>query len=136
MSVDVIVFCDFRWYYLWNESFWEFLLSIFILYFFYLVIMNTSFGKKNLQKYVDMANHYAINPVISALYQGMNDFVIGPISKQLLKETGFNMIKWWYQIEDNPDHDNSGMDEDDILSEEDEAYFEYAKEQFDFENEE
>ncbi len=47
----------------------------------------------------------------------MNDFVIEPIAKQLLKETGFNLIKWWYQIEDDLGHDNSGVDEDDILSE-------------------
>ena len=77
-----------------------------------------------------MVTQWAVNPVINALNRGMNDFVIEPISKQLLKETGFNLIKWWYQIEDDPDHDNSGVDEDDILSEEDEAYFEYANEQF------
>ena len=119
-----------RWYYLWNENFWEFLLTLFLLYFIYLVIMSSSFGKKYLQSYMDVVTQWAVNPVINALNRGMNDFVIEPISKQLLKETGFNLIKWWYQIEDDPDHDNSGVDEDDILSEEDEAYFEYANEQF------
>ena len=120
----------FRWYYLWNENFWEFLLTLFLLYFIYLVIMSSSFGKKYLQSYMDVITQWAVNPVINALNSGFNEFVINPISKQLLKETGFNLIKWWYQIEDDPDHDNSGVDEDDILSEEDEEYFQYAYQQF------
>jgi len=119
-----------KWYYLWNENFWELLLTLFLLYFIYLVILSSSFGKKYLQRHMDVVTQWAVNPVLNALSRGINDFVIGPISKQLLKETGFNLIKWWYQMEDDPDHDNSGVDEDDVLSEEDEEYFRYAFERF------
>ena len=92
--------------------------------------MSSSFGKKYLQSYVDIFTRWVVTPVVDTLYSGFNEFVVNPISKQLLKETGFNLIKWWYQLEDDPDHDNSGMDEDDILSEEDEEYFQYADEQW------
>ncbi len=92
--------------------------------------MSSSFGKKWLQGYADVVTQWVVSPVVNAVNRGMNDFVFGPISKQLLKETGFDLIKWWYQMEDDSEHDNSGLDEDDILSEEDEQYFQYANEQF------
>merc|ERR1712176_1192082 len=111
-----------KWYYLWNETFWEFLLTLFLLYFMYLVVMSSSWGKKYLQPYMDILTSRVFYPLNDIVTRYSNDFIIGPISKQLLKETGFDIIKWWYQIEDDPDHDNSGIDEDDILSDEDEAY--------------
>eukprot|EP00484_Ammonia_sp_Unknown_P000864 CAMPEP_0197021852 /NCGR_PEP_ID=MMETSP1384-20130603/2738_1 /TAXON_ID=29189 /ORGANISM="Ammonia sp." /LENGTH=988 /DNA_ID=CAMNT_0042449767 /DNA_START=51 /DNA_END=3017 /DNA_ORIENTATION=+ len=121
---------DPKWYYLWNENFWEFLLTLFLLYFIYLVIVSSSWGKRYIQPYMDIFSERVVYPFYNLCAKNMNEFVVNPISKQLLKETGFDLIKWWYQIEDAPDHDNTGIDEDDILSEEDEAYFKYAEEQF------
>ena len=121
---------DPKWYYLWNENFWEFLLTLFLLYFIYLVIMSSSWGKKYLQPYMDIVTDKVIYPLNNIITKNVNNFIINPISKQLLKETGFDLIKWWYQIEDDNTNDNSGIDEDDILSEEDEEYFKYAKQQF------
>jgi len=119
-----------KWYYLWNETFWEFLLTLFLLYFMYLVLVSSSWGKKYVAPYVDAVCRKAIYPFTDFMTRCVNDFIIGPISKQLLKETGFDLIKWWYQIEDDDAHDNSGLDEDDILSDEDQAYFDYANDQF------
>ena len=121
---------DPKWYYLWNENFWEFLLTLFLLYFIYLVIMSSSWGKKYLQPYMDILSDRVIYPTNNFISYYVNNFIINPITKQLLKETGFDLIKWWYQIEDDVDHDNSGVDEDDILSEEDEEAYQYAYEQF------
>jgi len=121
---------DPKWYYMWNETFWEFLLTLFLLYFIYLVIMSSSWGRKYLQPYMDIAAERVIYPAWNLLATNVNEFVVNPVSKQLFKETGFDLIKWWYQIEDDPDHENSGLDEDDILSDEDENYYKYAEQQF------
>eukprot|EP01084_Bolivina_argentea_P216326 367552_1 len=123
-----------KWYYLWNENFWEFLLTLFLLYFIYLVIMSSSWGKKYLQPYMDIATDRVIYPMSEMIHKNVNDFVINPISKQLQKETGFDLIKWWYNLDQDAaaDGDNpyEGIDEDDILSEEQEEFFKYANQQF------
>ena len=121
-----------KWYYLWNENFWELLLTLFLLYFIYLVIMSSSFGKKYLQPHMDWLNDRVVAPALNRMASSVADYVVQPISKQLFKETGFNLVKWWLQLEDDTPRDNSGLDEDDILSEDDidEEYLKYAYQQF------
>jgi len=122
-----------KWYYLWNENFWELLLTLFLLYFIYLVIMSSSFGKKYLQSYMDWFNDTVVSPAIGGVSSAIDDYVLQPITKQLFKETGFDLLKWWQGLDGDSEgtaYDNSGLDDDDILSEEDEEFFRYANEQF------
>jgi len=62
------------WYYLGGENVWEFLLTIFLLYFLYLIVISSSYGQKYVQPYVDLLLEYCspiwnqhVNPVIESM---------------------------------------------------------------------
>ena len=90
-----------KWYYLWNETFWEFLLTLFLLYFIYLVLISSSWGKKWIQPYVNMFYDYVVDPILNIINIYGYQFIIQPLSKQILNITGFNFIKYWNGIDDN-----------------------------------
>lgn len=46
------------WYYLYGENIWEFFLTLFLLYFLYLIIISSSYGQKYVQPYVDVASNF------------------------------------------------------------------------------
>lgn len=80
---------DVKWYYLWNETFWEFLVTLFLLYFIYLVLITSSFGKKYIDPYVQ--------PIWAEFGEYFNHFggvIIGPINNVLLQEFGFDVNQW------------------------------------------
>ena len=94
-----------KWYYLWNSTFWEFLLTLFLLYFIYLVLVSTSFGKKWIQPYVEMFFDYCIYPITSVTNEKLTLVLFDPLCQQILQLTGFDLKQWWF---DTP------MDDDDF----------------------
>eukprot|EP01084_Bolivina_argentea_P282792 484158_1 len=114
------------WYYLWNTNFWEFLLTLFLFYFIYLIVIQSSFGKKYLEPLVGVIFTGFIEPVWNLIIKNIDEFIVNPITNQLLKETGFNFIKWWYGIEEK----------DEMSDEEKDEYFQYAQREYDAMNDE
>jgi len=69
------------WYYLWGESIWEFFLTLFLLYFLYLIIISSSYGQKYVQPYVDIASNYTtpyyneyVGPYVNITYTKLEGF--------------------------------------------------------------
>eukprot|EP01083_Nonionella_stella_P080084 219879_1 len=111
---DVETKVDIKWYYLWNASFWECLLTLALLYFIYLVVIESRFGKRYLEPYVNYVSGL-IEPCWRLVVRNLDQFIVKPITDQLFKETGFDIIEWVF-----------GKVDDDI----DKEYFEHAQSEY------
>ena len=43
---------------------------------------------------MDWLNDRVVAPALNRMGSSVADYVVQPISKQLFKETGFNLVKW------------------------------------------
>ena len=48
---------EYYWYYLWGENIWELLLTLFLLYFLFLILISSKFGQTHVQPYVDKVSN-------------------------------------------------------------------------------
>lgn len=72
---DVQAEPEYYWYYLWGESIWELLLTLFLLYFMFLILISSKFGQTNVQPYINkvsnvttpLYNQYA-SPYVNATF--------------------------------------------------------------------
>lgn len=80
-----------KWYYLWNSTFWEFLLTLFLLYFMYLVLDSSSFGKKWINPYMEKFFNVFVYPITNEVFTKLQDVVIEPLVDAFVQATGFDI---------------------------------------------
>jgi len=107
-----------KWYYLWNETFWEFLLTLVLLYFIYLVIASTSVGNKYVVPYVNWFYDMIILPIISFLNNNLYK-ILHPLLNQIKIYSGFDIEQSWNNYYHyNATNNSANFNEDDMFNDE------------------
>ncbi|ETO18915.1 hypothetical protein RFI_18328 [Reticulomyxa filosa] len=107
-----------KWYYLWNETFWEFLLTLFLLYFIYLVLVSTSWGKQYIQPCSDWVYDNAILP-ITLFVASKTSPLLSPMFTVINDKTGVDIPKWWWGDDDKEKEEQDASDESESKTKDD-----------------
>ncbi len=99
---------DPKWYYLWNETFGEFLLTLFLLYFIYLILVSTTWGKTYIEPWAHWVWNKAIGPCLDFLREWITP-VLSPIYQTILQYTGWDMYAWYHGVEVDAEEEDEGL---------------------------
>jgi hypothetical protein len=108
-----------KWYYLWNENIWEMFLTLFLLYFIYLIILQTSWGRSYVQPVGDFVYNNAVYPTVSFAYVQLAP-VANPVLEAVHNKTGVDVYRWWWGLD---------FDQEDKIDDESEDAEEQQEEQ-------